>query len=545
MNGILNPHVCLFYRARQQADDFLLPFLEEGLENNEVCLWVSDRCQEAEEAARKRIRNFDIQLSQGRIDIIPHTLFCLENEGFNPRIALAWWVDRVNQLSDEGCGSIRIICDAGSINKRLCYMLSDLQDTMNRDRQISSIAILCVHSLHNCTTSQSMEIAMRHDLALVKRGPKWSFIKRRQSKRVDEVVQLQSEILSKAPAGALIVQRSDNTIIYCNAELEKMFGYERGELLGKNVAILNAPSGGKSAEAIRDEIVDALEKCGDWSGELKNIKKDGTIFYCRSRVSTSQSSRYGKVSIAFHADITERKRVAEELQRSRDELRNLSLHLQCVREEERKLVARRIHDDLGQSLAALRMELAGIRGRLPPGIDSLHERLEEAIRGVDGTIQQAREISTQLRPGILDDFGLLAAMEWEASEFQRRTGTQCAVKGNPGIAIGKNCAASIFEIFREALTNIAQHANATRVTTCIKVEEGKLVLQVRDNGRGITAEQVSSPKSFGLLGVKERVRFWGGETKIKGITGKGTNLKVIIPVGSIQEDHHDKDACCR
>jgi len=150
---------------------------------------------------------------------------------------------------------------------------------------------------------------------------------------------------------------------------------------------------------------------------------------------------------------------------------------------------------------------------------------------IDMTIQTVKRISAELRPGLLDDLGLAVAIEWQAEEFQNRTGIKCEITLAPkDIILDQDRSTAIFRIFQETLTNVARHANATMIKVSLKEAEGKLVLKVRDNGIGITQEQISAPKSFGLIGMQERAHFWGGNVKISGIRNKGTTVTVSIPL---------------
>jgi len=221
----------------------------------------------------------------------------------------------------------------------------------------------------------------------------------------------------------------------------------------------------------------------------------------------------------------------EELRDSREQLRNLTAHIQSTREGERTSIAREIHDELGQALTALKMDLSFLSPKLPKGQKSLIERTESMSELIDTTIQTMQRISSELRPGMLDDLGLSAAIEWQAGEFQNRTEIQCEIIMDPAdIILDQERSTAIFRIFQETLTNVARHSKATQVKVSLKKKGSKLELKVRDNGKGITEEQISDPKSFGLIGIRERAQFLGGRIEIKRIKGKGTTLTAWIPV---------------
>jgi signal transduction histidine kinase len=210
--------------------------------------------------------------------------------------------------------------------------------------------------------------------------------------------------------------------------------------------------------------------------------------------------------------------------------RSGSGRLQTVREEERALLAREIHDELGQALTAIKLEAASLLRELPGDAEQQSIRAASIVRLADETIQGVRRISTELRPGILDDLGLVAAVEWAAEEFEDRTGTKCQLDVlQDDIAIDRPRATALFRILQETLTNVARHAHATHVNVRLARENGSLILDVRDNGKGISEEERSAGRSLGILGMRERVLVLGGELAIRGAPGKGTAVTVRIP----------------
>jgi len=235
--------------------------------------------------------------------------------------------------------------------------------------------------------------------------------------------------------------------------------------------------------------------------------------------------RYGVVM-----DVTERTLAELERQRSFDQLRALTARVQNAREEERKRVAREIHDELGQALTAIKIDLSSLVHDFPPEAQET-KRIESISKVVDQTIKSVRRISTELRPGILDDMGLIAAVEWAAEEFEARTGTRCRLEllENDN-SIDPDRATAIFRILQETLTNVARHANAACVYVRLFKEGGNIVLEVHDDGRGATEEQLSASGSLGIHGMRERALLLGGELAIRGISSQGTTVLVRIPL---------------
>jgi signal transduction histidine kinase len=220
------------------------------------------------------------------------------------------------------------------------------------------------------------------------------------------------------------------------------------------------------------------------------------------------------------------------VQRSYEQMRALAGRLETVREEERRRIAREIHDELGQSLTAIKIELSSLLFEWPAE-QKPSSRVETITTLVDQTIQSVRKISTELRPGILDALGLVAAVEWAAEEFETRTGTKCRVDlPDDALQIDQQQATAIFRILQETLTNVARHADATQVDIRLAREDGRLSLNVQDNGQGITEEQISASGSLGILGMRERVSLLGGEFLIAGEPNRGTRVSVRIPFSS-------------
>jgi signal transduction histidine kinase len=230
-------------------------------------------------------------------------------------------------------------------------------------------------------------------------------------------------------------------------------------------------------------------------------------------------------------EITDRMSKEDEFRRSTEQLRELSARLQSVREEERTHLARAIHDELGQALTGLKMDVAWLQKHLDQPQPALLEKTQAMSDLIDTTVQTVRRISTELRPGILD-LSLVATIEWQLQEFQTRSGIKGILVSAPEeTTLDTDGATTVFRIFQEILTNVARHAQeATHVEVILEESAAFLTLQVRDNGRGITESDIHSPKSIGLLGMRERARLQAGEVHFQGTPGKGTTVTVRLPL---------------
>jgi signal transduction histidine kinase len=221
------------------------------------------------------------------------------------------------------------------------------------------------------------------------------------------------------------------------------------------------------------------------------------------------------------------------LRRSEENLHELATHLQSAREEEQIRIAREIHDRLGQVLTGLKMDLTWLTNGLRVDQEPLLNKARAMSGLIDETIRSMRRIVSELRPEVLDEAGLTSAIAWQAGNFQRRSGIRCKLTLPPGgLGIDQAKSIAVFRIFQELLTNVARHANATKVDVLMRLDADALVLEVHDDGRGITEAQVQDSKSLGLLGMRERVLPFDGKIEIKGISGQGTKVTVSIPFGT-------------
>jgi two-component system sensor histidine kinase UhpB len=248
-------------------------------------------------------------------------------------------------------------------------------------------------------------------------------------------------------------------------------------------------------------------------------------------------------------EITERKRSEENLSRSHEQLRALAARVESAQEEERMRIAREIHDELGQALTGLKFDVRWLRRALehsdhasvhvsdPASENLLREKVDGMSGQLDAVIESVQAIATQLRPSVLDHLGLEAAIEWRAQDFEDRTGITCEfASGSPGLNVEGECATGLFRICQEALTNVARHAMASRVWISLQEQNNELVLEIRDNGRGIRGDEEANRSSLGLLGMRERALALGGSVEVTGIPGHGTTVRVRVPMS----DHIDE-----
>jgi PAS domain S-box-containing protein len=356
-------------------------------------------------------------------------------------------------------------------------------------------------------------------------------------------------------------------VVSWNAGAERLKGYRAEEIIGQHFSVLYPREDVMSGKP-EQELAEAAQR-GQSEDEGWRVRKDGSRFWANvvitalrdpggnlhgfAKLTRDMTERHQKeetltkakellelgveqrtavlarVNQQLRAEIAVRERAEEQLKISLDQLRALADRLQRVREEERTLIAREIHDELGQACTAIKMDLALIGRKTTKTQSQLRAKVKSATQVMDNMIVTLRKIASELRPRALDDLGLTAALEWQAQEFESRTGIHCRViLPQEPIAIDSERSTAIFRIFQESLTNVARHAHATRVEARLEREADQLLFQVHDNGRGFDPEEAKARMSLGLVGMRERALLLNGEFKVEGVPGAGTTIVLRI-----------------
>lgn len=291
-------------------------------------------------------------------------------------------------------------------------------------------------------------------------------------------------------------------------------------------------------ERVDKHIEYALRNRKPFSFEHKIIRPDGELreLLCRGRVETNGNGEVTRL-LGTGQDITEQKEREKKLRRYSERLRKLSERVERTREEERIRIAREIHDELGQMLTVLKMDVSTMSSEIKKKVsgDVLDYFIEEASKILDriNTIMESvQRITTELRPEVLDDLGLIEAIQWQAREFEKRSDLK--ITFSTGLEktdfLNDEARTTIFRIFQETMNNIIRHAEASEVVITLEKRNNNLLFSISDNGRGITEEQKEASSSFGIIGMKERTRFLGGEVFIEGSQGEGTRVTIRIPL---------------
>jgi two-component system sensor histidine kinase UhpB len=278
-------------------------------------------------------------------------------------------------------------------------------------------------------------------------------------------------------------------------------------------------------------MVNELQK----KGELKDYElilktKKGEKKY----VSINARLIFDDLGIPHHIDgairdISERKIAESELIKAHEQLKLLFRHQENIRENERTKISREIHDELGQSLSALKVDVGWARDNVSDN-PTVVNKLNNMFGTISDTIENVQRISAELRPGLLDDLGLIPAMEWYCEEFEKRTNIKCSLISADILISNNSKILSLYRVLQEALTNVMRHANASKVHVHIYIENDSIILKIKDNGMGIASEKVDSGKSLGIIGLRERANQFNGNLRINSEKGKGAELIFEIPV---------------
>jgi PAS domain S-box-containing protein len=334
--------------------------------------------------------------------------------------------------------------------------------------------------------------------------------------------------------------------LFWSAETFRIFGLEPGQetpshplfhelLWSADYSAAESTVPPEDRSALQKRVARAVAERSGFEADHRVIRPDGSVRDIHA-VGHPVFDESGELLefVGVLMDVTERRRAEESLRKSHGELRALSERLRTVREEERARIAREMHDEVGQALTALQMDVAWLEKKLPSSASPSREKLLAKLRSmaelIDTTTASVQRIATDLRPGVLDELGLPAAIEWYVREFERRAGIACQIRSNlNGAQLDPERATAVFRILQEALTNVARHAGATEVQVNLSADDERLVLEIKDNGRGVSEDRIAGGRSLGLLGMRERALSLGGDVSIRGDPGHGTLVTLTIP----------------
>lgn len=336
-------------------------------------------------------------------------------------------------------------------------------------------------------------------------------------------------LFEKNPVPMWMSSVADLQIVDVNDAALRQYGYTRAEFLQLHDNELRSNDFGNIHVGEEEPENDHQGATIQW----RHRRKDGTVIFVE--IYNYRIIYEGRpVWLWLSIDISGKKAAEEKLKKSYEDIRQLASHLQEIREEERAAMAREIHDELGQQLTGLKMDISWLGRKHDLSQEQRGQKIREILQFLDGTVNTVRRLSAELRPGILDDLGLGEALEWWAQEFEKRSGIQCLVE-TPAemLPLAPNQSVALFRIFQESLTNVARHAKASLVQSSLSRKADVIVLRISDNGAGFDTNTSGQKKTLGLLGMRERTLMLGGQYDISSAPGKGTTVTVSVPLEPI------------
>jgi two-component system sensor histidine kinase UhpB len=339
-------------------------------------------------------------------------------------------------------------------------------------------------------------------------------------------------LIMNAALDAIICVDSSGLIKLWNSQAENMFGWQENEITGKQLTetIIPLQYRGAYERDFKDYLQTGKGDVFNKLVEITALHRSGKIFPIEFAIVPMKGG--ADFFCAFIRDITLRKKREEKLRRSYEEIRRLASHLQDVREEERLNMSREIHDELGQQLTVIKMDIGWLKRKLAlTESEPVREKLEELNLMADETIKTVRRIAADLRPGLLDELGLGAAIEWHLKEFQKRTGIKVQYNAvSEELPLSGASKTGLFRIVQESLTNVVRYAQAKNVEVRMEKDDDGLLLFIQDDGIGFDQEKIAGKKTFGFVGMRERTAMMGGSCNISSMPGKGTTITIQVPL---------------
>lgn len=572
-------HLCHFYETRQDLLDLLIPYFRAGLEAREFCVWVVAEftVEEARDALRRGIPGAERHLSAGDIQIIPHAEWYLKGGTFDAERVTGDWGGKLEEALAKGYEGLRGGGVVAGLLEEYGEDVLRFEEALDEALAGRRVILLCSYLLSKVDAAAVFDVVRTHEVAIVRRRGRWEVLESAELKRVKhEIEKLNAELeqrvaertreleaaneelknevarrervevalraserrfrsLIENSADAFVLFTPDGRrLYYASPSMPRVLGYSPEELASLSAHDILHP---QDVEVFTEAVAAILGRPGAGADvQLRVRHKDGAWHWFEGTYTNMIDDPNVGAIVCNFRDITERKRAEDALRATSEQLRALSARLSSAREEEGARIAREIHDELGAALSSLRWDLEEVGEVLSEPADAarvadLRRKVAGMMSLTDTTVNTVRRIASELRPFALDDLGLTEAVEWQAEQFQARTGIVVSCDCHlENVELSREQATAVFRIFQEALTNVLRHARATRVEVALESEAGGLILTVSDDGRGITAEELSGSRTLGLLGMRERANLVGGEIDIRGEEGRGTTVTVRIPV---------------
>jgi PAS domain S-box-containing protein len=566
-------HFSAFYETKADILDLLVPYFKTGLENNEYCLWIGSNpfnIQRVILALRQSMPGFDHILKKKSFEIIPVTEWYSEQGEFDLKKIVNKWQCKVKEATDKGYDGLRVHDYKGWLDQEDWDRFVKYEEEFTVSTKNLPLIVLCTYPLNKTDASTLLSVMHLHKRIISRWEGQWRVLEDAEIKLMKEdLLNRNNQLLRKVKERTAELNQTIGKLANEIAEREKAETVINNEKKLSNEIIDSIPGlfalfdenlrfvrwnknfemvSGYTAEEIQElhgiesfydneedkkrtsRILTEIFVKGSGNAEVSPLMKGGKpvdIFFI------GRSFKYeGKTYlITTGIDITDRKNAQKAMEESLQQIKSLTQHLQNIREEERTHIAREIHDELGQQLTVLKMDIAWLNTKLENEKELVKEKLNDILILIDNTVTSVRRIASELRPTMLDDIGIAAAMEWHLHEFGKHTGIKTYfIEQEIELELPPETSINLFRIFQESMTNIARHSGATEVKVNMRYEDGKIELTIEDNGRGFDKGQALEKKTLGILGMKERTAMMEGTYEIQSHPGKGATVRVVVPL---------------
>ncbi|MEW6214863.1 MAG: MEDS domain-containing protein [Nitrospirota bacterium] len=525
-------HFCQFYQTKEDLIDILVPYFKAGLKNNEFCMCGTSQPlgeEEAKEAMRKSLPDFDQCLKSGQIEIIPHTEWYLKDGVFNSQRVLNSWFGKLDQALAKGYNGMRLAGNMFWSEKRDWIDLADYEEELNNLIGKYRMIAICTYYLDKCGAYEVIDVIRNHQFALIKREGKWAIVELKQAEGALRGSQnTLSTLISNLPG---MVYRCSNdkdwTMEYVSEGCLELTGYKPLDLIRNKIVSYGQLIHPEDREYVRSKVQAALKESRPFQLEYRIVTADGEERWVwkRGRGVISEKGELQALE-GFVTNITERKRAEEDL------LRSLASEVLLTGERERRRIATDLHDHISQTLAISKIKLGTLRELLSS--TDLTKHVDVIRELIEQTIQYTRSLTSELSPPILYELGFEAAVEWLAEQIQEKHGIIIDFEDDKQPKpMNDEIRTLLFKAVRELLINVVRHAQAHKAKVSVQRDVNNIRIIVEDDGVGFNISEINLGRisRFGLFSIRERLKYFGGHFEVKSEPGHGTRVTLVAPLG--------------
>ena len=527
-------HFCLFYETQKDLIDILVPYFKAGLENNELCMWVTaESCIEkkAEKAMRDAIPDFDRYLRKEQIRIVPDSEWYLKDNIFNVQRVLNAWTDQFNQALSSGFAGMRVTGDMSGFGKKVWRKVADYEKEVNNVIDKYRMLALCSYCIDECGTPEITDVVSWHQSAIIRREGKWEVIESDERKKIVEVLRVSESkyrALLEGLSEKVFLKDTNSVYVSCNENYAGDFKIKAGEIVGKTDDDLYPSQLAEKYKADDRRIIksgkteDINEKCIQNGREI-------IVHTVKSPVRDKEGNVTGILGVLL--DITAQRQAQKKLLDYQKRLQDLASKMLLTEERERRRIAVELHDHVMQDLILFKISSGQLRGENLP--EELVKPLDEIYKHLDRIIDEMRSLTFDLGSSVLYELGLEAAIRERLSdEVQRKYGIHTEFEDDERPKpLDDDVRAVLYRAVRELLVNIVKHAQAHKVKVSIGRDNHHVRIVVADDGIGfVPSPQLNKTGGLGLFSIRERLNYLGGSIEIESKPGQGTHITLVAPV---------------